>query len=140
MFRHILKTALQNSVESAIVATAETAVSTTTRKFVQAFEIMLPTTVFVRASQCDVIVRHWPDLRVELSANLRASFGWDLVAEQDDAGIYIVAKRKLIVGQLSTAHFTLTVPPQVNLVFHLTPGTVRLMDINGKITVPGTGS
>jgi hypothetical protein len=137
MFRKILKTALRRSMESAVVATAETAAQVTAKSFVQYFTVTLPSTVYVRASQCEVIVRYKSGARVELSANLRASFGWELVAEQDDAGIYVVAKRKPIVGKLSTAHFTLIVPPEINLVFDLTPGAVKFATINGKLTLPG---
>jgi hypothetical protein len=137
MFRKIMGTVLKRGMESAVVVTAETAASATTKSFVQYFEIALPSTVYVRASQCEVTVHHRAGTRVELAANLRASFGWELVAEQDEAGIYIVAKRKPIVGRMSTARFTLTVPPEVNLVFDLTPGAVKLASINGKITLPG---
>jgi hypothetical protein len=137
MFRQFLRTALRRSMESAVAATAETAATATSKSFVQYFQIALPATVYVRASECEVIVKHQPGTRVELTANLRASFGWELVAEQDDAGIYIVAKRKMIVGKLSTARFMLVVPPEVNLVFDLTPGAVRLANINGKLTLPG---
>jgi hypothetical protein len=136
MFRRILNTALRRGVESAVAVTTESAASATSKAFSQRFEVILPITVFVRASQCNVIVRHAVGNIVELSANLRASFGWEFVAEQDDAGIYVVAKRKPIVGNLSSASFTLIVPPEANLVFHLTPGSVKLVNINGKITIP----
>src|SRR5215207_4091251 len=101
MFRKILGTVVRRGMESAVVATAETAASATSKSFMQHFQVTLPTTVYVRASQCEVTVRHRVGTQVELAANLRASFGWELVAEQDDAGIYIVAKRKPVVGKLS---------------------------------------
>jgi hypothetical protein len=134
--RKMMNVVLRRGLETAVQATAETAAAATSKSFMQVFEVTLPTTVYVRASQCEVTVRREPGNRVELSASLRASFGWELVAEHDSAGVYIVAKRKRLVGTLSTARFTLTVPPEANLVFHLTPGTVHLHDINGKLTVP----
>ncbi len=135
MFRRVRNALLRRGVETALQVGAETAAVATTKNFVQYFEVKLPATVYVRASQSEVTVIHRPGTRVELSANLRASFGWELVAEQDDAGIYIVAKRKPVVGKLSSANFTLTVPPEVNLVFNLTPGSVRFASINGKFNV-----
>jgi hypothetical protein len=138
MIRRIMNTILRHGFHTAVRATTETAVTAASRSFVQVFEIKLPTTVYVRASQSDVTVRREPGNRVELSANLRASFGWELAAEQDDAGVYIVAKRKPIVGAISTARFTLTVPPEVNLIFHLTPGTIHLTAVDGKISIPGS--
>lgn len=52
--------------------------------------------------------------------------------------MYIVARRKPVVGTISSARFTLIVPPEANLVFHLTPGTVRIDNIDGKLVIPGT--
>ena len=114
MFRRVLNAALRRGVQTAVLVTADTAASATTRTFIQSFEVSLPTTVYVRASMSEVTLRYKPGNRVEVSANLRASFGWELVAEQDDAGIYIVAKRKPLVGQLSSANFDLSVPPGVS--------------------------
>ena len=137
MFRRVMSTMLKRSVESAVQATAQTAAAATSKTFVQRFEVTLPTTIYVRASQSQVTVRRQRGTLVELSASLRASFGWELAAEQDEAGVYIVAKRKALMGTLSSANFTLTVPPEANLVFHLTPGSVRIFDIDGKLTIPG---
>ena len=138
MFRRLLNAALRRGVQTAVLVTADTAASATSKTFIQSFEVSIPTTVYVRASMSEVTLRYKPGNRVEVSANLRASFGWELVAEQDEAGIYIVAKRKPLVGQLSSANFDLSVPPGVNLMFNLTPGTVRVMNINGKFNVAGT--
>ncbi len=138
MIRRVAQMMLRRGLETAVLATAETAATATTKSFIQVFTVTLPTTVYVRASQSDVTVRHEPGNRVELSANLRASFGWELAAEQDSAGVYIVARRKPVVGTISSARFTLIVPPEANLVFHLTPGTVRIDNIDGKLVIPGT--
>jgi hypothetical protein len=135
MLKNIRNAILRRGVETAIHVGAETAAIATTKSFVQVFEVRLPTTIYVRATQSEVTVIHRPGNKVELSANLRASFGWELVAEQDDAGIYIVAKRKLVVGTLSSADFTLIVPPEANLVFNLTPGAVKFANINGKFNI-----
>ena len=137
MIRGVLNNLMRRGVETAVQVTAESAATATTKAYLRVFQVTLPTTIYVRASQSNITVRRKSGNLVQVSASLRASFGWDLVAEQDDAGVYIVAKRKLIVGSLSTASFTLVVPPEANLVFHLTPGTVRLYDIDGKLTIPG---
>jgi hypothetical protein len=131
-------TMLRRGFETAVQATTETAASVATKSFEQRFTVTLPTTVYVRASQCNVTIRYEPGNRVELSANLRASFGWELAADQDSAGVYIVAKRKPVVGKIASAHFTLTVPPEANLVLHLTPGSFRLENVDGKLTIPST--
>lgn len=117
-------------------ATAETAAATTTKEFRQVFSVTFPVTVYVRASHCEVTIYRHPGDLVELIAALRASFGWEFVAEQDELGVYIVARRKPVVGALSYARFDLTVPPEANLVLHLTPGDIRLANVDGKVTLP----
>lgn len=101
----------------------------------QVFEVAPPVTVFVYASNARVTVRRSAENTVTLDADLRASFGWQLVAEQDEAGVYIVAKRKPIVGALSSAAFTLFVPAATRLLVDLTPGALILEDLNGRISV-----
>jgi hypothetical protein len=136
MFKRIRNVLLRRSLESAVQATAEAAATVTAKTFRQVFNVQAPITVYVRASYSDVTLRKRPGNQVELLANLQASFGWEFVAEQDEAGVYIVARRKPVVGALSQASFTLFVPPEANLVFHLTPGSVHLYDIEGKISLP----
>lgn len=102
---------------------------------VAAYEVQRPVTVYVRASHCRVRVQRTLARQVQIQAELRQSFGWDWVTERDEAGIYVVLKRKPLVGALSTADLTLIVPPDAYLVFHLTPGSVTLHDFEGRLSV-----
>jgi hypothetical protein len=138
MLRRVLNMFVRRGLETALQVTAESAASAASKSFLQVFEVTLPTTVYVRASQCEITVLRAPGSRVELSANLRAAFGWELAAEQDEAGVYIVARRKPVVGAMSSARFSLSVPPEANLVFNVTPGTIHLMDVDGKLSIPAT--
>jgi hypothetical protein len=93
-------------------------------------------TVFVRAGHCQVTV-HYHDLdQVELHASLYASFGMRLVVEQDEAGVYVVVRRRRLLGIFSRSEFTVTVPYYCHLAFNLTPGTVRLQHLNGTLEIP----
>lgn len=100
------------------------------------FPVRPPVTVFVRASQCQVTVHYHELDQVELHASLYAGFGMRLVVEQDEAGVYVVARRRRLLGLLSRCEFTLTVPIYCHLAFNLTPGTVRLQDLNGPLEIP----
>ncbi|MBN1966515.1 MAG: hypothetical protein JW910_17825 [Anaerolineae bacterium] len=102
---------------------------------VAAYEVTGPTTVYVRAGHSRVTVRRTTDRRVQVEADLRQAFGWQWTTERDEAGIYVVLKRKPLVGSLSTAELTLIVPPDAYLVFHLTPGSVQLEDFEGRLAV-----
>ena len=53
-------------------------------------------------------------------------------------GVYIVARQKPVVGKLSRAEFSITVPEETHLVFRLTPGDVVLNDLNGMLELPAS--
>lgn len=141
MYRRILGFLLRQGLRTALDTTTAAASQATSESFRQIFNVRLPCTVYVRAAHCQVdVLRQSGERereRVELYATLRAAFGWEFSTDQDDAGVYIVAKRKPVVGALADARFTLMVPAGAHLVLHLTPGSVHLIDFDGKITLEG---
>jgi hypothetical protein len=136
MLKHLRHALVRRSLETAASLGAEAAAAATSKTFTQRFEVKPPLTVFVRGSSVEVNVVYQPGVVVELNASLRASFGWEFATDQDAAGVYIIAKRKLLVGALSSAVFTLTLPPEANLVLHLTPGAFSVRNVDGKLTLP----
>jgi hypothetical protein len=133
-----LRLGSRRDVVSAI-STATNAVTNTVdrpQSHTQIFNVKPPITVYVRGSNCRVTVQRSTDPKVILRTDMRRSFGLELAAEQDDAGIYIVAKQKRVVGALSRADFAVAVPAECHLVFHLTPGDVVLEDIDGMVELP----
>jgi hypothetical protein len=133
-----LRLGSRRDVVSAI-NTATNVVTTTVdrpQSHTQIFNVTPPLTVYVRGSNCRVTVQRSPDPKVILRTDMPRAFGLELAAEQDHAGIYIVAKQKRVVGALSRADFAVTVPVECHLVFHLTPGDVVLEDIDGMIELP----
>lgn len=126
--RSAANTALGVAVEAVPKASHES--------YTQVFNVTPPVTVYVRGSQCRVTVRRETTTKVTLHADMYRKFGLDLAAEQDEAGVYIVARQKTVVGRLSRAHFTVTVPADTHLVFRLTPGDIIIQDINGMLELP----
>jgi hypothetical protein len=126
----------RSAVDTALGVAAEAVPVTSPRSLTQVFNVKPPITVYVRASHCRVTVRRAAAPRVTLEANLYRAFGVDLAAEQDDAGVYIVAKRKPVMGTVSRTDFTITVPSECHLAFRLTPGDVVFEDINGIMELP----
>lgn len=118
-----------------LLATARALPDLARRRRVTAYEVSGPTTVYVRASHSTVSVLPGAARRVQIEFDLRQAFGWQWVSERDEAGIYVVLKRRPVVGALSTAHLTLTVPADTYLVFHLTPGSVHLEHVAGRLAV-----
>jgi len=120
-------------VDSALSTAADVVPTNTPRKQVQVFNVAGPTTVYVRGSHCNIAVRRHDASQVVLEANLVRAFGIDLTATQDDDGIYIVTRRKPVVGSVARTELLLTVPPDSHLAFHLTPGDVIMQGIDGLI-------
>lgn len=104
----------------------------------QVFNISGPATVYVRGSQCRVTVSRGEPHKVTVRASLVRAFGLELAAEQDDAGVYIVARQKPVVGRLSRAEFSIAIPAETHLVFRLTPGDVILHDLDGMLELPAS--
>lgn len=106
------------------------------QSLLRVFAVAKPTTVFVRGSKCRIKV-HYHDLnQVEIHANLFYAFGLRFVTEQDDAGVYIVIKRRRLLGMFSKAEFVLNVPRYANLALSLTPGSVHFEDVSGILEIP----
>lgn len=138
----LLRTALRIGRRSALdtaLGVASSAVPVTTdRLHTQVFNVTKPTTVYLRASHCRVTIRPTVESHVRLEANLQRVFGVEFATEQDDAGIYIVARRKPVVGTVSRAEFTLTVPQNAHLALHLTPGDIVFESVDGVVELPTT--
>jgi hypothetical protein len=128
----VLRRGGQSAVDSALSVVPKTA----QRSHVQVFSVHSPVTVYVRASHCRVTVCRHPDSKVVLETNLYRAFGVELTAEQDEAGVYVVARRKAVVGRITRIDLMLTVPADSHLAFHLTPGDIIFQDIDGMVELP----
>ncbi len=106
------------------------------RSFLQVFDVTLPITVFIYAEGARVTIKRIAESQVRLEAALRASFGWQIVAEQDAAGVYIVAKRKPVVGGLARAEFTVSAPAETRFLAQFSAGTLLLENLDGTLDIP----
>jgi hypothetical protein len=134
--RGIVGLALRRGGQSAVDSALSAVPKTGQRSHVQVFNVKPPVTVYVRASHCRITICRQPEPKVILDANLYRAFGVELTAEQDDAGVYIVAKRKAVVGRVTRIDLALTVPADSHLALHLTPGDVIFEAVDGLLEVP----
>ncbi len=110
-------------------------VASSSQSHLRVFKVEAPVTVFVRGTKCKVTVQYHEVEQVELHAHLVWAFGLKFVTEQDEAGVYIVAKRRRFWGWISRAEFVLRVPAYANLAFSVTPGTVNLENVTGVVNI-----
>ena len=100
------------------------------------FHVPTSITFFLRAENADVRIFRWDAPRVEVRTLLEGSFGWRVATDQDEAGVYVVAHRRRLVGEFSSALFDVVVPHDTHLVLKLDNGKVSLAHVNGTLHVP----
>jgi len=118
-----------------LVNTASTVSELARQSQVYRFGVMGPITFYLRAEHAVVHVARWQQPMVEVSAQLQAAFGWRIGTDQDEAGVYFVAKRRAVVGGLSRAVFRIGVPQDTYLVLKLSGGHLLLEDVDGTLNI-----
>ena len=93
-------------------------------------------TFYLRAENAEVKITRWQRPEVECTVRLQASFGWRVATDQDEAGVYLVAKRRAVVGGLSRATFDVFVPHDTYLLLKLDEGRVTLDHVSGTLELP----
>lgn len=118
-----------------IVSAASTVSEIARQQQIYRFNVDKGVSVFLRADHADVEIVRWSMPNVEVTAKLQAAFGWRIVTDQDGAGVYIVAKRKRVVGSMSSASFLLRVPHDAYMMLELEDGRVALESVSGKLHI-----
>lgn len=94
-----------------------------------------PMTYYMRAENAIVQVARWSRPAVEVTALLNGAFGWRIATDQDDAGVYLVALRRMLIGRVSTAKFDVVVPQDTFVVLNLTNCDLRLTNVNNTVEI-----
>jgi hypothetical protein len=97
-------------------------------------------TFYLHIDNAEVRVARWSQPRIEVEAHLQAPFGWRIETDQDEAGVYFVARRRPVVGGLSGATFAVTVPDSIFCTLKLENGRLTLEGVTGTIELPPPGS
>lgn len=134
--RAVLRLGQRTAIDTALGVAANAMPGTSERIHTQVFNVAPPVTVYLRASHCRVIVRRTDMPKVRLDATMQRTFGIDVSAEQDDAGVYIIVRRKPVVGTVSRIELSLSVPADTHLALHLTPGDIVFEGIDGIAELP----
>jgi hypothetical protein len=106
------------------------------RRDLRVFPVVGPMTIYISGSQCGVAVIYHAQNHVELYTSLYAAFGVRVIVEQDEAGIYIVLRRRRLLGLFSRSEVTVKLPTYCHLAFNLTPGTIRIEQLHGTLEIP----
>ncbi|MFN8375791.1 MAG: hypothetical protein U0694_23325 [Anaerolineae bacterium] len=100
------------------------------------FPVTHPITFFLQSENVSVRVTRWSQPLIEVTIRLQAAFGWRVATDQDDAGVYIVAKRRAVVGSIASGSFDISVPQDTYLTIKLENGSLQLDNLNGTLNIP----
>jgi hypothetical protein len=94
------------------------------------------TTFYLQAEHADIrLATH--DLReIRAKVELQAGFGWQLLADQDDAGVYIIVRRKPLIGSIGRSSFYITLPDDLHLSLQLENCRLCLDDLTSRLELP----
>lgn len=90
-------------------------------------------TFYLHTDGADVTISRWPRPIIEITAGVRGAFGYRILTDQDEAGVYIASKRKPVLGRVSTARLRVFVPNDAHLMLKVEGGTLSLKGMSDRI-------
>lgn len=102
-----------------------------TRRF--QWEVASPNTLYLDAEYADIRLSARDSRHIQAKVELRARFGWQLATDQDEAGVYIVARRKRLIGAIGRAKVSISLPPDVHISLKLSHCLLCLVDLNSAL-------
>jgi len=97
-----------------------------------------PITFYLRTESADVRILRWQRPLIEMTITMQGAFGWRVLTEQDDAGIYVAAKRRPLVGELAGGTFEVYLPYDTYVILKLNRCNLTINNIHGEIRLPPT--
>lgn len=95
-----------------------------------------PVTLFLQAEHCDVVLSWRDQARIRATLELQAGFGWQWTSDQDDAGVYMVVRRKPLIGGLGRGRVAFTLPPGIHISLELEDCQLICRDLRASLELP----
>lgn len=105
-----------------------------TRRF--SWEAAPGATFFLEAQYADIRLVTHDQRDILATVELQAGFGWQMVTDQDDAGVYIIVRRKPLIGSISRSRFDITLPADLHISLKLENCRLCLDDLNTALDLP----
>jgi len=100
------------------------------------WDITPPITFFLQVEYSDVTIKRHTQPSICAKTELQAGFGWQLATDQDNAGVYIVAKRKPLIGTIGRGKFDIVLPHNIHVTLKLEHCQLTLDDLNTTLDLP----
>ena len=129
---------LDNTLKALKLVGAARELAIETRRF--NWNVAPGTTLYLQAEYADIrLVTH--DRRELLAkVELQAGFGWQLLADQDEAGVYIIVRRKPLIGSISRCSFDIALPDDLHLSLQLEYCRLCLDELTSSLELPPLAS
>jgi hypothetical protein len=100
------------------------------------WDITPPITFYLHVEYADVTLKRHDIATISAKVELQAGFGWQVATDQDEAGVYIVAKRKPLIGTMGRGNFEITLPQDIHITLKLEHCQLTLDDLNTTLDLP----
>lgn len=100
------------------------------------WEAAPPMTFFLQAEQAVITLTRHDKPQILAKVELQAGFGWQMTAEQDEAGVYLIARRKPLIGSIGRGAFDITLPADIHIALKLTHCQLRFDKLNATLDFP----
>ena len=94
------------------------------------------TTLYLHLDGVDLHITRWAQPLIRVQTVLQAGFGWRIASEQDDVGVYLVARRRSVVGTVAQGRFEVNLPHDAHLVMKLERCNLHLQGLHGAYELP----
>ncbi|MCC6614380.1 MAG: hypothetical protein IT320_12940 [Anaerolineae bacterium] len=88
------------------------------------------TSLYLHVEGAEVRVFRWALPTIEVATQLKLGFGWRVASEQDEFGVYFVARRRKLVGNLAGGTFSVTVPHDTHVTLRLEHCSLWMLDLS----------
>ncbi len=100
------------------------------------WEVAPPMTFFLQAEQAAITLARHDKPQILAKVELQAGFGWQMTAEQDEAGVYLIARRKPLIGSIGRGAFDIALPADIHIALKLTHCQLRFNKLNATLDFP----
>ena len=100
------------------------------------WEARAPSSFYLEAEYAEVNLSRCDEDQLSVALRLRSSMSWKLATEQDDAGVYVVLKRKPLIGNIGRARFSARIPRGVHISLQLQNSVLCLEEMVSALDLP----
>lgn len=125
---------LDNAWNALKLAGAARDLAIETRRFT--WETAPGATFFLEAQYADIRLVTHDRHEILAKVELQVGFGWQMATDQDEAGVYIIVRRKPLIGSISRSRFDITLPDDLHISLKLENCRLCLDDLNASLDLP----